>query len=541
MLIFSQVDLTSPSARLHPLYRIVVALFVFSVASFSQSLRVNATGSHVQQWTPASSTAIAINGVVSASAFGGFTSAAPGSWIEIYGSNLASDTRSWTSGDFHGVNAPTSLNGTSVTVGGQAAFVDYISPNQVNVQVPSNVLSGPQPVIVTTGNAVSSPYTFTINAEEPGLLAPSSFKVGGIQYVTALFSDGVTYVLPPGAIAGITSRRAKPGDNITFYGVGFGPVIPNTPAGQIVQQTNGLASFVLNFGQTQAAVSYAGLAPEAVGLYQFNVTVPNVVSSDQVPVTFTLGGVAGTQTLYISVQSGNTAPQVQSLTLSPTSVASGGSVQGTVVLSQPAPPGGAIVALSSNSTLATVPATVTVPEAAYSANFTITTGSVSSTQTATITAMYGGGSAQATLGITSAVSAPPFTSLVAELTFQPVGYPSTQGEILITPNAGNVTYTGSIQLEGDTLGFLNGTASNQAFTFSQLEGSPLVAFGSTALQLSSASLTVTLNQTFSGDGVASGNLTGTLSITGTPYEVGGASVTVSGALIGTYDATLATQ
>ena len=82
--------------------------------------------------------------------------------------------------------------------------------------------------------------------------------------VTALFSDGVTYVLPPGAIPGLTSRRAQPGDNITFYGVGFGPVIPNTPAGQSVQQTNALASsFVLNFGQTQASVTYAGLAPDA--------------------------------------------------------------------------------------------------------------------------------------------------------------------------------------------------------------------------------------------------------------------------------------
>ena len=56
------------------------------------------------------------------------------------------------------------------------------------------------------------------------------------------------------------------------------------------------------FGQTEATVGYDGLAPNAVGLYQFNVVVPNVAPSDTVPLTFTLGGVAGTQTLYIALQ-----------------------------------------------------------------------------------------------------------------------------------------------------------------------------------------------------------------------------------------------
>src|SRR4029077_6613726 len=78
-------------------------------------------------------------GVVSAGAFGQFASVAPGSWIEIYGSNLASGTRSWSTADFNGISAPTSLDGTKVTIGGQAAFIDYISPSQVNAQVPSNI------------------------------------------------------------------------------------------------------------------------------------------------------------------------------------------------------------------------------------------------------------------------------------------------------------------------------------------------------------------------------------------------------------------
>jgi uncharacterized protein (TIGR03437 family) len=242
-----------------------------------------------------------LTNVISASAFGGFSGIAPGSWVEIYGSNLASTTRSWAGTDFSGVNAPTSLSGTTVTIGGLNAFIDYISPSQVNAQVPQNVLSGAQQVVVTTAAGANTAYTITVKATEPGLLAPPSFVINGKQNIVALFADGVTYVLPPGAIPGVASQRVTPGQTITIYGIGFGPVSPSIPAGQIVQQTNTLAdSIQVSFGGSPAVLAYSGLAPGFVGLYQFNVVVPNVAASDTVPVTFTLNGTAGTQTLYIA-------------------------------------------------------------------------------------------------------------------------------------------------------------------------------------------------------------------------------------------------
>jgi uncharacterized protein (TIGR03437 family) len=107
----------------------------------------------------------------------------------------------------------------------------------------------------------------------------------------------------PVNLAGVVTSRARAGDTITLYGIGFGTVTPDIPAGQIVQQTNTLAATLhILFGQTEAAIQYDGLAPNAIGLYQFNVVVPNVAASDTVPLTFTLGGVPGTQTLYIAVQ-----------------------------------------------------------------------------------------------------------------------------------------------------------------------------------------------------------------------------------------------
>jgi uncharacterized protein (TIGR03437 family) len=135
------------------------------------------------------------------------------------------------------------------------------------------------------------------------LLAPASFIAGGKQYTAALFSDGTTFVLPPGSIAGVTSRQAKAGDSITFYGVGFGPVSPSILAGQVVQQSNALSLNIhLFFGQTEATLTYAGLAPSAVGLYQFNAIVPSVAASNALPLTFTLNGLPGSQMLYTAVQ-----------------------------------------------------------------------------------------------------------------------------------------------------------------------------------------------------------------------------------------------
>jgi uncharacterized protein (TIGR03437 family) len=249
----------------------------------------------------APSTTISPTAIVSASAFGGFAAAAPGSWIEIYGMNLAGDTRSWAGTDFNGNTAPTSLDGTSIMIGGQLAYIDYISPAQVNALVPSNVATGVQQVIVKTANGTGTTFPLTINALEPGILAPSSFKIGSTQYAAGILSDG-TYAIPAGAIIGVQSRPAKPGETLILYGVGFGPVTPSSSAGQLVQQANSLtSSFQISIGGIPATVLYDGLAPGYTGLYQFNITVPNAPAGATVPVTFSLAGNPGTETLNIAV------------------------------------------------------------------------------------------------------------------------------------------------------------------------------------------------------------------------------------------------
>jgi uncharacterized protein (TIGR03437 family) len=291
---------------------------IYVAGNAGVGLPATATGDHIyaKTYTLTPSTggtapAISAGGIVSAGAFGGFAAATAGSWIEIYGSNLGPSTGySWQGSDFSGNNAPTTLQGVTVKVNGISAFLDYVSAGQVNAQIPNGVGTGPATLTLATSSGSSSPYTLALNALEPGLLAPASFTVGGKQYVVALNSDSTAavpdYTLPTGAIPGLTSRPAKPGETIVIYGVGFGPAAAGgtqIPPGVIVTQSNSLTnSMQMFFGGTQVTPSYFGLAPNYVGLYQFNVAVPlSIANSNAVPLTFNVGGNTGSQTLYTAV------------------------------------------------------------------------------------------------------------------------------------------------------------------------------------------------------------------------------------------------
>ena len=169
--------------------------------------------------------AISPGGVVTASQFGGFSTIAPGAWIEIYGSNLANTTTDW-SNSFQGINAPTTLGGTTVTVGGLNAYVEYVSPGQVNVQAPFALNPGSQqwwcPPRRGRARIIASMWRIRRRA----CLRRASFQWAGSNMLAR--SIGMArWVMPVGAVAGFTSSPAKAGETITLYGVGFGQVNPS--------------------------------------------------------------------------------------------------------------------------------------------------------------------------------------------------------------------------------------------------------------------------------------------------------------------------
>ena len=135
----------------------------------------------------------------------------------------------------------------------------------------------------------------------PGLLAPSSFKVNGRQYLAALFQDGVTFVGSPNLIPEAQFRPAAPWDTITAYGIGFGAVTPASAPGVVASGTSSIPDVLILgfFGSGWVGTTYAGLAPGSVGLYQFNFVVPNVPDGDY-PIVFQVGSTK-TQTAYVTV------------------------------------------------------------------------------------------------------------------------------------------------------------------------------------------------------------------------------------------------
>lgn len=292
-----QVSWTAPSSNVGP-----VTIYLAVNAANGDA---NDTGDHIYttklQLCPGSACAAALpvissGGVASAGGFSAKAGVAAGTWLEIFGNNLSSTTRVWAGSDFNGVTAPSSLDGVGVTIGGKNAYVDYVSPSQVNVQVPDGIPIGSDvPLILSNSGGHSAVYPLQTSDLAPALLAPSQapFNVNGKQYVTAQ--------LPDQSFAGIPSHPAKPGDLLTIYGIGFGPVSPAIAAGTIAPASTSLSNkptFLL--GQTAAAVSYAGLAPGLVGLYQFNLTVPNVPPADY-SLTVQTGSVTANQSLFITV------------------------------------------------------------------------------------------------------------------------------------------------------------------------------------------------------------------------------------------------
>jgi uncharacterized protein (TIGR03437 family) len=118
-------------------------------------------------------------------------------------------------------------------------------------------------------------------------------------HAAALHAD-YSLIGAPNLLPGAATTPAQPGEIILLYGVGFGPANPPQPSGQLVTTAAPLANTVqVTIGGQPAAVAFSGLT--ASGLYQFNVTVPNILNGDAA-VAASIGGVATQTGVSITVQ-----------------------------------------------------------------------------------------------------------------------------------------------------------------------------------------------------------------------------------------------
>jgi uncharacterized protein (TIGR03437 family) len=196
---------------------------------------------------------------------------ASGEFVSIFGTGFSSTTRTWMAADFAGGGLPTSLDGVSVTINGKDAYVEFVSPTQINVIAPDDDVAGGVLVQVTTPNG-----GFTGSALKRGA-APALFnyRSAGLIYAAAVHLDGA--LVGP---AGPGARPAIPGEVIEIFGTGFGATAPALPAGQLVAQPSKLASPVtLNIGGAIVPAQWAGLVSS--GLNQINVQIPEIPEGDQ--------------------------------------------------------------------------------------------------------------------------------------------------------------------------------------------------------------------------------------------------------------------
>ena len=247
-------------------------------------------------YTPATAPTINSAGVVSAA--GSQNLIRPGSWATIYGSRLSTTApRDWGPSDFNGNAFPTSLDGVSVTVGGQAAFVRSISPTQINFQCPDGVGTGLVPVTVSNSLGISNSVMATIGNYAPAFFIGTTTAARNYVAATEAASAGVIYIGPANS-PGV--RPAKAGENLTLWGTGFGPTTPNVGAGSIFSGAATLTDTVsILIDGVAVTPQFAGIS--AAGLYQFNIVAPNLPPGDH-KVTATIGGVTTADGIWLSTQ-----------------------------------------------------------------------------------------------------------------------------------------------------------------------------------------------------------------------------------------------
>ena len=226
------------------------------------------------------------NGVVNAASFAPVPApVCPGAIVSLFGSAFAGDKAVATS-----LPLPTVLGGLTVTVGGTQAPLFYVSPGQVNMQIPFGLKGSSVSLKAGPGTATSSEVTVPLAATCPGVF---------------FYDDGQSpfrgVVLHADYVLVTASKPARLGETVLIYLTGLGELSPAATTGAANPESPpGKAldpAIVVYFGGEAAlGVAFAGGAPRFAGLNQINVTIPfSAPTGSSVPVAI------ATSTAYTDV------------------------------------------------------------------------------------------------------------------------------------------------------------------------------------------------------------------------------------------------
>jgi uncharacterized protein (TIGR03437 family) len=214
--------------------------------------------------------AITSAGAVNAASF--TPQLSPGALASLFGSNFTGAGLTASAA----LPLPSSLGGVAVQVNGVAAPVLYSSTGQINFQIPWETKPGAATLLVSTNSVKSNQVNINVQATAPGLFVSGSHAI--VQNY-------------PGYSLNSSSNPAKAGGTIIAYLTGAGAV-SNQPADGEPAGSDSVVTPTptASIGGQPATVSFAGLAPGFVGLWQVNIVVPAGVTAGDLPLTVTAGG-----------------------------------------------------------------------------------------------------------------------------------------------------------------------------------------------------------------------------------------------------------
>jgi len=217
---------------------------------------------------------ISQSGIVNGAGFGP-APLSPGAIASIFGTTFSTKTAA-----AQAVPLPTALADTVVWFELTPAPLFYVSPGQINVQIPFKVNPSKTQVVVSNGGIPSLPMTLAMSPFAPGI-----FTTG----------TGAPVILNNSTGRLVTAQEpAKRGDVLIIYATGLGAVAPSVAAGSpapLDQLSLVTTPVTVVIGAVEATPQFAGLAPGFVGLYQINVAVPGGVSSGSQTLRLSQGGV----------------------------------------------------------------------------------------------------------------------------------------------------------------------------------------------------------------------------------------------------------
>jgi uncharacterized protein (TIGR03437 family) len=203
---------------------------------------------------------IAPAGIMSAAGATPDGTMAPGSVISIYGQSLAPALQVGSTNPL-----PQSLGEITVTIGGYILPLLFVSPTQINAQLPSELVDGNYTLLVHQTGQPDVTGTLTVSRDAPGMFTQNNAQ--NLPLVLALHQDGTAVTFDAPAIHG---------EKISIFGTGFGPYTTTVVDGYFVppSPTNGVADPVtLNVGAITKTPDFAGAAPGLVGMTLVQMTI----------------------------------------------------------------------------------------------------------------------------------------------------------------------------------------------------------------------------------------------------------------------------